>query len=332
MNSLAFGILAFMLGVYVLLDGFDLGIATIAPLIGRSGAERESAMRAIGPFWNGNEVWLIAAGGALFALFPKAYASAFSGFYLPFVVVLWLLMFRGIAMELRGHFATKIWRDFWDAAFTASSALLVVLFGVALGNLIRGVPLDADGYFAGSFGFLLNPYALLVGATAVAALALHGATFAAMRIAGAPGDRAAALVPKLAVVVLLGFVATTGATAAIRWHDLPALWTGALPVAALVALWLAARNAAAARARAAFVASSVFLAALFAAAAATLYPMLLPGFAGAKGIGIFDAAPSTGALISAVLAVAVGIAVVGIYGTLVLLPQFREKVTINLNP
>jgi len=212
MNSVAFVILAFMLGTYVLLDGFDLGIATIAPLIGRTGAERESAMRAIGPFWNGNEVWLIAAGGALFALFPKAYASAFSGFYLPFVIVLWLLMFRGIAMELRGHFATKVWRDFWDFAFTASSALLVLLFGVALGNLIRGVPLDANGYFVGSLGFLLNPYALLVGFTAVATLALHGAAFATMRIEGAPGDRARAWIPRLTAVALLGFLATSVAT------------------------------------------------------------------------------------------------------------------------
>ncbi|HEY8321517.1 MAG TPA: cytochrome d ubiquinol oxidase subunit II [Candidatus Baltobacteraceae bacterium] len=332
MNSLAFGILAFMLGIYVLLDGFDLGVAAIAPLIGRNGAEREAAMRAIGPFWNGNEVWLIAAGGALFALFPKAYASAFSGFYLPFVIVLWLLMFRGIAMELRGHFATKVWRDFWDVAFTGSSALLVLLFGVALGNLIRGVPLDADGYFTGSFGFLLNPYALLVGATAVAALALHGATFAGMRIAGAPGDRAAALVPKLAAAALLGFLATSAATAAIRWHDLPAPWTALLPVVALGALGLAVRYALTRRARAAFAASSVFLAAVFASAAATLYPLLLPGFGGAKGIGIFDAAPSTAALVSAVAAVAVGVGIVCIYGTLVLLPQFREKVIVDLNP
>ena len=188
MSSVAFVLLAFMLGAYVLLDGFDLGIATIAPFVGKDEEERGAAMRAIGPFWNGNEVWLVAAGGALFALFPKAYASAFSGFYLPFVVVLWLLMFRGIAIELRGHFATPMWRDFWDFCFSGSSALLVVLFGVALGNLLRGVPLDADGYFTGSFGFLLNPYALLVGLTALAAIAMHGAAFALLRIEGPPAE------------------------------------------------------------------------------------------------------------------------------------------------
>ncbi len=102
-------------------------------------------MASIGPFWNGNEVWLIAGGAALFALFPAAYASSFSGFYLPFIVVLWLLMFRGIAIELREHFTSELWHQFWDAAFSLSSALLIVLFGVAIGNLLRGVPLERVG-------------------------------------------------------------------------------------------------------------------------------------------------------------------------------------------
>ena len=125
----------------------------------------------------------------VFALFPKAYASAFSGFYLPFIIVLWLLMFRGIAMELRGHFPTKIWRDFWDFSFTASSALLVLLFGVALGNLVRGVPLDADGYFTGSLGFLLNPYALLVGLTATPKGEIHKNTYSLFNLdTGVPTD------------------------------------------------------------------------------------------------------------------------------------------------
>jgi cytochrome d ubiquinol oxidase subunit II len=332
MNSLAFGLLAFMLGAYVLLDGFDLGIASIAPLIGRTERERAATMQAIGPFWSGNEVWLIAAGGALFALFPKAYASEFSGFYLPFAMVLWLLMFRGIAMELRGHFPTKVWRDFWDFSFTASSALLVLLFGVAIGNLLRGVPLDANGYFTGSFGFLLNPYAVLIGATAFAALGLHGATFASMRIEGAPGDRARGLIPLLASIAFVGFLASTIATLAIRWSHPPALWTVVLPVVAIVALAFAVRSGRAGRGLEAFLASSAFLTALFAAAAATLYPMLLPGFAGSTGVGIFDAAPSAGALASAVAAVVVGVVAVCIYGSVVLAPRFREKIDLRLNP
>jgi cytochrome d ubiquinol oxidase subunit II len=159
MSVAGFAVIAFLLTGYVLLDGYDLGVAAIAPLIGRSDHERASAMASIGPFWNGNEVWLIAAGAALFALFPAAYASSFSGFYLPFIVALWLLMFRGIALEVRERRASELWHQFWDAAFSLASGLLIVLFGVALGNLLRGVPLDSAGYFQGTFAFLLNPYA-----------------------------------------------------------------------------------------------------------------------------------------------------------------------------
>ena len=149
LGTIAYAVIAFMLTAYVLLDGYDLGIAAVTPIIARTDRERAAAMAAIGPFWNGNEVWLIAAGGALFALFPAVYASSFSGFYLPFIVVLWMLMFRGIAMELRNHLDSDLWRQFWDVAFWLSSLLLVVLFGVALGNLVRGLPLDSHGYFAG---------------------------------------------------------------------------------------------------------------------------------------------------------------------------------------
>lgn len=200
MNAVAFGVIAFMLTAYVLLDGYDLGIAALMPFVARTDRERRATMDAIGPFWNGNEVWLIAAGGALFALFPQAYASAFSGFYLPLMVVLWLLMGRGIALELRGHFPSALWHQFWDAVFSLSSVLLILLFGIALGNLIRGVPLDANGYFVGTFGFLLNPFALFVGASGVVALALHGAAFLAWRIEGPPAERARRLIGPLQIL------------------------------------------------------------------------------------------------------------------------------------
>lgn len=327
MNSAAFVLLAFMLGAYLLLDGFDLGIATIAPFLGRTERERGATMETIGPFWNGNEVWLVAAGGALFALFPRAYASAFSGFYLPFAIVLWLLMFRGIALELRAHFATPMWRDFWDFCFCGSSALLAAVFGIALGNLLRGVPLDARGYFTGSFGYLLNPYALLVGATAVATLATHGAAFALLRIEGPPAQRARAALPVLAGISAVGFVATTLFTLAA--HGAPAPWALVFPVVALGALATLLRAGREGDGGRAFLASSALLAALFAAAAATLYPDLLPSVSPNRGIDIWSAAPSPTALASAVAAVAVGVGAVCIYGTTVLLPIFRRKVHIN---
>jgi cytochrome bd ubiquinol oxidase subunit II len=317
MNAMAFAIIAFMLTAYVLLDGYDLGVAAIASIVGKTDGERAGAMQSIGPFWNGNEVWLIAAGGVLFMLFPKAYASSFSGFYLPFMVVLWMLMFRGIAMELRERYASPMWHQFWDVAFTLSSTLLILLFGVALGNLLRGVPLDARGYFQGSFAFLLNPYALLVGIFGVVALAQHGAAFLAMRVDGPLGARSVGLLTKLWWVALALYLGVSAATAMLR--GMPAQpWLYVLPVisiAALIALRVWAR---AGRPSAAFAASCVFLASLLIEAAGTLFPYLIPAFpASAGGLSVYDVsvtAPSLGLAVAIALG---GIVMVVIYGAFV---------------
>jgi cytochrome d ubiquinol oxidase subunit II len=207
-----------MIGMYVLLDGYDLGVGVISPFVARSDAERAAAMHGIGPFWNGNEVWLIASGGVLFALFPAAYAASFSIFYLPFTVVLWLLIFRGMSLELREHYTGEIWHGFWDAAFFLSSALLIVLFGVALGNLVRGLPLGARGYFLGTFAFLLNPYALGTGILALFSLALHGATFSMMRTQGVLSDNCRRFAKSLRVWVAIAYVAVTVATVVAHVH------------------------------------------------------------------------------------------------------------------
>lgn len=327
MSIAAFVLIAFMLTVYVLLDGYDLGVATITPLVARSDRQREGSMRSIGPFWNGNEVWLIAAGGALFALFPKAYASSFSGFYLPFIVVLWLLMFRGIAMELRSHFPSEIWHQFWDFCFTGSSALLILLFGVALGNLLRGVPLGPEGYFIGTFDELLNPYALLVGVFAVASLALHGTTFLVMRTEGAAAQRAQRLVPRLWPAVLVLYVAVSAATLAergigLRWIDLVPVLTLA-SLGALLFLSLSKRE------RGAFAASSVFLASLLLQASVTLYPYLLPSLPPRPGgISIFDASPGPIALASGLAVTIVALVAVVIYGTFVV-RQMEGKIVVE---
>jgi cytochrome bd ubiquinol oxidase subunit II len=318
LGSLAFGIIAFMLTVYVLLDGYDLGIAAISPLIARTGRERAVTMASIGPFWNGNEVWLIAGGGALFALFPSAYASSFSGFYLPFMVVLWMLMFRGIAMELRDHLASDLWRQFWDVAFWLSSTLLVVLFGVALGNLLRGVPLDAHGYFAGTFAFLLNPYALLVAIFGLVTLAQHGAAFAVVRIDGAPAARAARLMRGLWWAVVALYLVTSAATFAVRGAPASA-WLYVVPVVsvgALAGLQWSLRHG---RTAAAFASSSAFIASLLLEAAGTLYPYLLPAFPAGRsaGISIEDALPSQPALTVALVVTSAGSIAVLVYGSLV---------------
>ncbi len=266
-------------------------------------------MASIGPFWNGNEVWLIAAGAALFALFPTAYASSFSGFYLPFIVVLWLLMFRGIALELREHFPSELWHQFWDAAFSFSSAILIFVFGVALGKSIARGTSRFGGYFQGTFAFLLNPYALLVGVFALATLGVHGGAFAAIRIDGAPGARAMRLARRGSWPVLALYLAVTGLTVATH-PPIGASGLLAMPVLSLVALLAFWWNARKGGASAAFVMSSSFIVTLLAAAAATLFPYLLLTYPpGSGGISIFAAAPSPTAL-----GCALSVTVAGIVG------------------
>jgi len=326
-SVLAFVVIAGMLAVYVLLDGYDLGVATITPLVARTDREREGSMQSIGPFWNGNEVWLIATGGVLFALFPVAYAVSFSGFYLAFMVVLWLLMFRGIAMELRSHFPSAIWHQFWDACFAGSSALLIVLFGVAIGNLLRGVPLGPDGYFSGTFGELLNSYALMVAALALAALALHGVAFLVMRTSGPAAERARRLVPVLWPITLVLYIAVTAATVSERgigWN-----WIDCIPILSLASLGAVLLTSLRKRERVAFGASSLWLASLLFQAAATMYPYLLPALPpGHGGISIFDAAPSPLALATALTVTLAGLAGVIVYGTFAL-RQMAGKLTVE---
>src|SRR3954465_13376046 len=147
MASIWYVIVALMLVAYVVLDGFDLGAGAIHLVAGKTDAERRGIIRAIGPVWDGNEVWLLAAGGTLYFAFPLLYASSFSGFYLPLMMVLWLLMLRAIGIEFRAHSDSRLWRGFFDVVFSVSSALLTIFFGAALGNVVRGVPLGTDQYF-----------------------------------------------------------------------------------------------------------------------------------------------------------------------------------------
>ena len=157
MGTLWFWIVALMLTAYIVLDGFDLGVGAIYLLVARTDSERTQAMRSIGPVWDGNEVWLLAAAGTLFFAFPPLYATAFSGFYLPLMIVLWLIILRGVSIELRGHSPDPLWRGFFEVLFCLSSASLAIFFGAALGNVVRGVPIGADGYFFYLFGPISEP-------------------------------------------------------------------------------------------------------------------------------------------------------------------------------
>jgi cytochrome d ubiquinol oxidase subunit II len=169
---------------YAILDGFDLGVGILHPFVPANDRERRIAMNAIGPLWDGNEVWLVTFGGALFAAFPAAYASAFSGFYTAFMLLLGALIFRAVSMEFRSKVASDRWRRFWDFSFFGGSSVATLLFGVAVGNAMLGVPLDALGNFTGGLRDQLNPYAVLVGLMTVALFAMHGGLFLYLKTEG----------------------------------------------------------------------------------------------------------------------------------------------------
>lgn len=183
LNIVWFGILGVLLAGYAILDGFDLGVGILHPFV-KTDNERRILMNSIGPLWDGNEVWLVTFGGALFATMPHAYATAFSGFYLAFMALLCALIFRAVSMEFRSKNESRWWRKMWDWAFFAASAVATLLFGVAVGNSIQGIPIGADKEFAGTFFDLLHPYALLVGVLAVALFAMHGAIYLYLKTTG----------------------------------------------------------------------------------------------------------------------------------------------------
>ena len=193
MGFIWFWLVAIMIVAYVLLDGFDLGVGILHPFLAKTEAERNLSLRSIGPVWDGNEVWLLAGGGTLYFAFPLLYASAFSGFYLALMIVLWLLIIRGVSVELRSQINIGVWRHFFDGTFCFSSALLAIFFGAALANVIRGVPLGPDGYFflplwtnwlPGPQPGILDWYTVLGGVIAFVALAVHGALYLAVKTEG----------------------------------------------------------------------------------------------------------------------------------------------------
>src|SRR6201997_3612859 len=200
MGAIWFWLVAIMIEVYVLLDGFDLGAGAIHLWVARTEEERRQVLASIGPVWDGNEVWLIAAGGTMYFAFPALYASGFSGFYLPLMIVLWLLILRGASIEFRNHIKSAVWDPFWDFLFSVSSLLLAIFFGAALANVVRGVPLDSTGYFfeplwtnfqLGEDTGILDWYTILVGVLALLVLVMHGALWVQMKTTGAVNQRSA---------------------------------------------------------------------------------------------------------------------------------------------
>lgn len=289
METLWFCFVAFLLAGYVILDGFDIGAGVISLIGAKDARERHQVLQSIGPYWHANEVWLLAGGGVLYLAFPKLYASAFSGFYLPLMIVLWLLILRGVSLKFHDHLDSPVWRPFWDRIFALSSLLLAVFYGAALGNVVRGVPLRDDGYFflplfthwrvTGDVG-ILDWYTVLAGLTALAALTMHGALWVAMKTSGELEKRSArvAFQAGLATAVLTG--ALTLATFEIQPVVMESFvarpWGWILPLGAVTALAAMFRYLRAGRRTPAFLASSGFLFAMLGSAAFSLFPFVLP--------------------------------------------------------
>ncbi len=337
-----FILVALMLVAYVVLDGFDIGAGIIHLLIGRTDDERRTVIRTIGPVWDGNEVWLLAAGGTLYFAFPLLYASSFSGFYLPLIMVLWLLILRAIGIDFRTHLQSPLWRKFFDGIFAFSSVLLAIFYGAALGNVIRGVPLDANGVFfealwtnwrIGPDAGILDWYTVMAAVVALLALAMHGALYVAMKTSGELNQRARRIANYTWPLLLLFTFISLAATIWIRpqlTHNYRAYPVGLLiPVLVFGALAALFYFHGKGRELAAFYASSAYLAGMLGGAAFGLYPNLLPASTDAAfSITIHSAATGTYGMRVGLVWWSIGILIAIAYFVF-LYRMFRGKVSLE---
>jgi len=303
METAWFCLVAIMIAAYVVLDGFDLGAGAVHFLVAKTDAERQLVVRSIGPVWDGNEVWLLAAGGTLYFAFPALYASGFSGFYLPLMIVLWLLILRGIAIEFREKVNSPVWVTFWDVVFAAASLLLAVFYGAALGNVVRGVPLNANGYFfealwtnfrLGRDTGILDWYTILVGVAALATLSLHGTLWLALKTEGPVHDRSQSAARAAWWIVLVTTFVVTVVTFRVQPQVLnnlsehPAGFV--FPLLALTGLaamgWFIRRH----DDLKGFLASCLYLVGMLTSVVFGLYPLVLPASTGpAYSLTIYNA-------------------------------------------
>ncbi|MDB5059223.1 MAG: cydB: cytochrome d ubiquinol oxidase, subunit [Chloroflexi bacterium] len=339
MPTLWFVLLAFMLIMYVLLDGFDLGAGAIHLFAAKNEQERRTILRAIGPVWDGNEVWLIAAGGTLFFTFPLLYASSFSGFYLPLFIVLWLLMIRGVSIELRSHINNPIWASFWDGMFFIGSALLALVFGAALANVMRGVPLDAHGNFfaplwtnfspSGPNPGVLDWYTILIGLLALVLLTVHGANYIVVKTTGAVNGRARRIARSLWLPLVILTAGGTIATFSLRpslfdsFNNRP--WGYIFPLISIGGLLMLGYGHSKGWELGAFAASAATILGLMASTAFGLYPDVLPAVTKANSLTIDNASASHYALVVGLIWWLIAMVLAAIYFTITY-RLFRGKV------
>ena len=293
MIQLWFWLVSVMVAIYVVMDGFDFGAGILHLVVARTDQERREVLGAIGPLWDGNEVWLLAGGGAMFLAFPRTLAAGFSGFYLAMFMAVWTLILRGISIEFRSHVQDELWRAFWDRVFAFASLLMPVLLGAALGNVVRGVPLDASGYFniplftdfsARNPVGILDWYTVLIGLFALATVAAHGALFLAWKTEGPVHERCRALAKPLWAGVVGLWMAATLATRTVspeiyeKFPSAPLAWLFFLVY--LGGLGTVFFGMAKRRYLLAFLGSGAFIVGLLATTAACVWPVMLKSVMG----------------------------------------------------
>jgi cytochrome bd ubiquinol oxidase subunit II len=336
-----FWIVAVMASIYVVLDGFDLGAGIIHLFVARTGRERQMILRSIGPVWDGNEVWLLAAGGTLYFAFPLLYASSFSGFYLPLMMVLWLLMLRAIGIEFRIHLEAPIWHSFFDTVFSLASILLAIFFGAALGNVIRGVPLDQTGYFfeplwtnwrVGDQTGILDWYTVMAGVIALVILGQHGALYVATKTEGDVNRRSRAAVnllwPVVFVLTIVGLAGTLYARPELMANYLEYKVLLVIPVLVLLLLGALKWAHGQGKEKVAFVLSALYIVFMLVGAAVGVFPNVLSARNPAYSLTIYNASAAEYGLKIGLIWWMLGAVLAAAYFTF-LFRMFRGKVRLE---
>ena len=342
METIWFVCVGLMITIYVVLDGFDLGAGTIHLFAAKNERERRMIIRAIGPVWDGNEVWLIAVGGTLFFAFPLLYASGFSGFYLPLIIVLWLLIFRGLSIELRSHIDHPMWASFWDAMFFIGSSLLTIFYGAALGNVVRGVPLDKDGNFFQPLWTSFSPfsrdpgildwYTVLIGFLALTVLITHGANYVAVKTENELNARSRKIGRAFWILTVVLTILGTTATFWVRPEMLESFnerpYGYVLPITALAGLASIGYFNSKERDRAAFLSSSAYIIGMLTSNVFAVYPNVLPAVNPENSLTIYNAASSQYSQTVGLIWWSIGMVLAATY-FIIIYHLFRGKVSLE---
>ena len=332
LNLIWFLLVGVLIIGYAILDGFDLGVGVIH-LFTRDENEKRIEMNAIGPVWDGNEVWLLTGGGALFAAFPVVYATVFSGFYIAFMLLLTALIFRAVSFEFRGKVNSNGWKKLWDLAFGLGSLLPSILFGVAIGNILRGIPIDVNGNFIGSFIDLLNPYSILIGLLSLSMFIMHGAIYMTTKSDGGLRDRMVKLISKMWTVFILLYVIATF----VSIFEAPYLFDGILNnplfwilfillLASVLYLPVAVKGA---KYFFSFILFSIAIASIIGLSAVSLFPKLVPSNINLNySLTIYNSSSTERTLFTMLIIALIGMPIVIAY-TIFIYRVFKGKVEIT---